>query len=256
MKFFGKTPARPDAVSLKFSKVFNISKIPVPPAYFGHESLVPTGTWGMLANDICGDCVWAGAAHEHLLWMAAGGLPRASFTNTTVLGDYTAVTGYNPSIPNTDVGTDLLTAAAYRKNTGILDAAGNRHKIDAFVSIKPGALDQLTLSTWLFGVTGVGVVVPSSMGAQFDAGEVWDVVPGDTTNDGHYIPCVGLNSAGNFVFVSWGKLQAATPAWVETYMDEGLSYLDQEMISASTKMSRESFDLATLVQYLATESTQ
>lgn len=254
MKCFGKKPARPEAVSLKFSKVFNISKIPVPPKHFGHENLLPTGSWGMLGNDMCGDCVWAGAAHEHLLWMTAGGLPRATFTNETVLSDYSAVTGYSPNIDGSDSGTDVLEAAAYRKNVGILDAAGNRHKIDAFVSIKAGALDQLALSTWLFGVTGVGVVCPASMEDQFDAGEVWDVVPGDAVDDGHYIPCVGLNSAGNFVFVSWGKLQAATPRWVTEYMDEGLSYLDQEMIRATTKMSRENFDYATLVQYLAAET--
>ena len=61
----GKKPARPGAVKLKLAKYLVKAKLPTPPKVFGHQSLI--GAWNMLGNDRYGDCVWAGAAHEHML---------------------------------------------------------------------------------------------------------------------------------------------------------------------------------------------
>lgn len=246
---FGKLPARPGAIELKFSQVFNAAKLPTPPKSFGHETLLP-GNWQMLGNTDYGDCVFAGAAHEHMLWTMEGGLARAVFTEANVLSDYAAVTGFDPSKPDSDQGTDMQTAAAYRQKTGVIDANGARHKIDAYVDLNAGNLDQLALAAWLFGAVGVGVQCPSSMENQFDNGEPWSIVSGDTIVGGHYVPCVGRNSKGNFLFITWGRLQAASPAWVAKYMDEGVAYLDLEIINASTKLSPESFNPDSLSQYL------
>lgn len=244
----GKLPARPDAVKLKLSAVLKADQLPTPPASFGHEQ---NGTdWGMLGNDQYGDCVFAGGAHETMLWAQEGKLSPVSFTTEDTLEDYSAVTGFNPSDPNSDQGTDMQQAAAYRKNTGLIDASGVRHKIDAYAALDVGNLSQLDLAVWLFGAVGVGVNLPSSAESQFGYGQVWDVVQGDTLVGGHYIPCVGKNSAGNYVFITWGKLQAATPSWVTTYMDEAVAYLSLDILNVSSKLSPEGFDLSALTQYL------
>lgn len=245
---FGKTPARPNAVTLKFASVFNAANLPTPPASFGHES--STIVWGMLANDQWGDCVLADAAHEHMLWTHEGGLPTAQFTSAGVLSDYSAITGFNPNDPSTDQGTDMQAAAAYRQNTGVIDAAGVRHKIDAYSALKVGDLDELALATWLFGAVSIGVNCPESMQDQFTSNQVWDVVKSDKLVGGHCIPCVGRNTAGNFVFVTWGRLQAATPTWVQAYNDEGICYLDLEVINASSKITPEGFNQDALSGYL------
>lgn len=247
---FGKTPARPDAVKLKFAEVFNAVSLPTPPASFGHETLSANGDWGMLANDQYGDCVFAGGAHEHMLWTMEGGLPSAQFTAQDVLSDYTAVTGFNPNNPATDQGTDMQVAAAYRQNTGLIDATGSRHKIDAYSALNVGDLSQLALATWLFGAVGVGVNCPNSMEDQFNTVTPWTIVSNDSIVGGHYTPCVGRNSVGNFLFITWGKLQAATPEWVAKYMDEGICYLDLEFISNNSKISPEGFNQAALTGYL------
>jgi hypothetical protein len=242
----GKKAARPDAVKLKLSAVLKADKLPTPPTSFGHES--NGADWGMLGNDTVGDCVFAGSAHETMLWATEGRLNPVPFTTANVLSDYSAVTGYNPNDPNSDQGSDVQQVAAYRKNTGIIDATGVRHKIDAYAAVE--GLSQLDLAVWLFGAVGVGVNLPSSAEDQFTNGQVWDVVPNDTIQGGHYIPAVGKNSAGNYVFITWGKLQAATPQWVSTYMDEAVAYLSLDILNASSKMSPEGFDLSALTQYL------
>lgn len=245
---FGKKPARPNSVSLKFGDVLNEAKLPTPPKTFGHETMLHT--WSMFANDQWGDCVFAGAAHEHMLWTAEGEGIAAKFTTKNVLADYSAVTGFDPSRPDSDQGTDMQTAAAYRQKTGVVDSTGKRHKIDAYAALRVGDTAQLATAVWLFNAVGVGVECPASMEDQFSAGQVWDVVPGDKIDGGHYIPCVGRNSEGNFVFVSWGKLQAATPEWVAKYMDEGICYFDVEMINTTTKVSLENFNADALTTYL------
>lgn len=247
---FGKLPARPNAVTLKFADVFNADTIPTPPKSFGHEMLLANNNWSMFANDQWGDCVWAGAAHEHMLWTMEGGLQQAQFTTSDVLSDYSAATGFDPSKPATDQGTDMQVAAAYRQKTGVVDASGNRHKIDAYSALNVGDIDQIALATWIFGAVGIGVKCPSSMQDQFNQNEVWSVVPNDSIVGGHYCPCIGRNSVGNYVFVTWGRLQAATPEWVSKYNDEGICYFDLEIINQSTKMSPESFNQDALTQYL------
>jgi hypothetical protein len=243
---FGKTPARPDAVKLKFSAV--LSSLPTPPAKFGHEE--GSFNWGMLSNDQWGDCVEAGGAHEEMIWSAEGGLPTVQFTSAGVLSDYSAITGFDPNKPASDQGTDMQVAAAYRQNVGLVDAFGNRHKIDAYSALNVGDLNQIATAAWLFGAVGIGVNCPSSMQNQFTNGQPWSIMPGDTIVGGHYFPIVGRNSAGNFVAITWGRLQAVTPIWLATYMDEGLVYLSIEILNKTTNKTPEGYNLGALTQYL------
>jgi hypothetical protein len=243
---FGKTPARPEAVKLKFSDV--LTSLPTPPAVFGHE--IGLSNFGMLANDTWGDCVIAGGDHEHMVWSTEGGQPTVQFTSAGALSDYSAITGFDPNNPDSDQGTDMQAGAAYRQKTGLVDAFGNRHKIDAYSALNVGDINQIATAAWLFGAVGIGVKCPSSMQAQFNAGHPWTIVPGDTIVAGHYVPLVGRNSAGNFVVITWGRLQAVTPQWLSTYMDEGICYLSLDVINKTTNLTPEGFNLNAMTQYL------
>lgn len=247
---FGKLPARPDAVMLKFASVFNATSLPTPPASFGHANLMADGVWHMLDNDQCGDCVFAGAAHEHMLWTMEGGIPRSRFTSLDVLSDYAAVTGFDSTKPATDQGTDMQVAAAYRQTTGIRDAIGNRHKIDAYAALKVGDLEQIALAAWLFGAVGIGVNCPSSMQQQFMDCKPWTVIANDQIVGGHYVALVGRNDNGNFLVITWGRVQEVTPNWLSTYMDEGVCYFDLEVINANSNISPEGYNASALSGYL------
>jgi len=200
------------------------------------------GNFFMLGNSTYGDCTICDAAHQHMLWTLEGGIPRARFTTKDVLSDYFAITG------GPDVGCDLQAVAAYRQKTGVIDATGVRHRIDAYTSLRVGDIGQLAQATYIFGAVSVGVLLPSSAEAQFIAGEPWSLVAGDKSLGGHCITSVGRDTNGNYLFVSWGRLQAATPEWVANSMDEAISPFSREILNTKG-ISPENYDLAALQNF-------
>lgn len=142
----GKKAKRNDIRTLKFKDYVDLAKLPTIPNEFGHEGLIKD--WGMLANDMAGCCVWSGACHETMLDNAEAG--RAIlFTPENTLSDY-ATTGYDPKTGLNDNGTVTLDALNYRRNTGVIDSVGARHKIAAFVEIEKGNLEELYAAMYLF----------------------------------------------------------------------------------------------------------
>jgi len=243
----GKKRARPGAVAFKFGMFFDRTKLPTPPAVFGHESI--RRPWGMLANDQYGCCVWAGAAHETMMW-ANLAKKQPTFRAQDVLADYSAVTGFDPKRPDSDQGTDMTEAASYRRKTGIVDSDGARHVIDAYAALRPGHADDLALSTYLMGASGVGLLMPSTAEKQFDDRKPWSVVKGASVEGGHYVPCVGRNSNGDFLIVTWGRIHAMTREFYETYCDEAIAYVSIEGMN-DKNLSPEGFNVEALRHDLA-----
>jgi len=239
----GKKPAR-DAVSLKLGSYLNAAELPPVPAIIGDFTAWPQ-TWGMLANNVVGCCVEAGAAHETMLLKADAGYPIPPFSDSVVLKDYQdSGSGYVVGDETTDQGTDLQQYAAYRQKTGILDAAGQRHKIEIYTALKVGDVNELAQAVFEFGAVGIGLQLPTSAQDQFQLFEPWSVVD-SAIDGGHYVPIIGRNSLGNWICVTWGRLQALTPGFISKYMDEGLVYISPERISAKG-LSPQGFDLAGL----------
>lgn len=242
----GKTPARRDPRDLKLTRYLTALP-PIPKGKIGHADLMPDDGWGVLANDSYGDCVWAGAAHETILWLLeAGGSVR--FSDANVLADYSAVTGFNPRDPNSDQGTDMRQALVYRRNTGVIDANGKRHKIGAFVRID--SIDELKRTIYLFGAAAVGVQFPNSAWDQFDSGQPWDVIADSPLDGGHYVPVIGYDSASDlFTCVTWGREQPIRPKFLARYMDEAYAVLSEERLRGGKSL--EGFDLDQLKSDLA-----
>ena len=242
----GKRSARPDAIKLKFSRYFDAASLPTPPAAFGHYATF--SQWGMFANDRYGDCVFAGAAHETMVFAAEGGA-TAAFTDAAVLSDYSAVTGFDAARPDSDQGTDMQAAASYRRKTGIVDAVGARHKIDCYVALEPGNVDQIALAAWLTGACGVGLQLTDDAEDAFDKGQPWTVRPNQRAIGGHYVPCVGRDPSGALLVVTWGRLQAVDPSYLRAYCDEAVAYLSLETLRDN--LSPEGFDADALRADLA-----
>jgi hypothetical protein len=237
----GKTPATEDARDFKLARY---AKLPDAPSRFGHATTVRRNRWGMLGNDRFGDCVWAGADHEHMLWTRLGSGAHASFAPTDALSDYTACTGFQPDEPQSDRGTDMRDAAKYRQKTGVVDRSGNRHKIAAYLFLDAGNWGQLRQALFLFEVVGIGIEFPDSAMDQFNAGADWDVVPGAQIEGGHYIPGVGAHDREHVHVVSWGRRIQMSRAFYAKYCDEAVAYLTGEDLKAGR--TPEGFDLAQL----------
>lgn len=221
----GKLPARKDSIKLKLADYLVAQ---TPPTKAGHQNLVLD--WdGLLGNDQYGDCVWAGAAHETILWNTEA-KQSVTFTEQSVLSDYSAVTGFNPKKPATDKGTDVQIAASYRLKTGVKDETGKRHQVAAYLAIDQKNLSQLRQAIYQFSNVGIGIEFPSSAMTQFNDGKPWSVVNGAKIEGGHYIPAIGYDSQYIYV-VTWGKLQKMTWGFYAKYCDEAIVYLSDEMLS-------------------------
>lgn len=248
----GKLPPTKDDRDLLFVNYLIPPKLPTPPKVFGHQALIPSHEWEMLGNGPdesvapgfagAGDCVFAGGDHETMLWNAEAGNP-VQITGLETIQDYSAVTGYVIGDDSTDQGTEIRDALKYRYNTGLLDHAGNRHKIGAYLALEPGNLSNLYTALWLFGTVEIGLNFPSSAMDQFDAGKSWSVVRHSSSLGGHDVCLVGK---GSYLYcVTWGRLQAMTVSFFQHYCDEMWAILSPEFLVGGKK-SLEGFDLATL----------
>jgi hypothetical protein len=245
----GKAPAAPRPTDFKFSEFASSIALPSVPSRFGHGSAY--SDWKMLGNDRYGDCVWAGAAHEHMLINKVVHHTDVPFDDNSVLGDYSAATGFDPNDPSTDNGTDVHLALSYRRKTGIADSNGQRHTIGAYVALDPKSWDHLEQATYIFGAVGIGIQFPSSAMDQFNAGEPWDVVAGSQIEGGHYVPTVGsVASADQVTVLTWGKHQAMTKAFYEEYNDEAWVYITNEELRSDGK-GLHGFDVGKLNSYLS-----
>ena len=251
----GKRDFVEDARDLLFSRYVKPAALPTPPAQFGHETLFAPKAWGMLGNDEWGDCAWAGPAHETMILTAEGGHP-AAFSTSSVLSDYAAGTGFNPNAgpPGnnpTDQGSNVRDVLKYRRATGILDAANQRHQIGAFVKLDQSNPTEIYQALYLFQAVGLGLQFPDSAQQQFQSGEPWDVVPGAKIEGGHYVPLVARRA--NLEIVTWGALQQMTEAFLTKYCDEAWAYISVEDLTSG--VDPEGFALTQLQSDLAALST-
>ncbi len=233
---YGKRPARPRTTDFKLAKYLAPDKLPAVPDSFGYDSFIPTTAWGTLGNDAYGDCVWAGAAHEHMLLTGGNHRTPAAFDSLAVLGDYSAATGFDPHDPSTDNGTDMHDAMRYRQRVGVRDAHGQRHKVGAYLALEPGDVAQLFQALYLFETIGVGIAVPESAENQFYLGQRWTVVPGSPLLGGHYVCATGRSSVATIRFVTWGTRTAMSTHFYEVYSDEAYAYVSPDTLNGARSL--------------------
>jgi hypothetical protein len=249
----GKKPASPlSKKAIMFDDVFDATLMPQPPTVFGRQDAIPH--WYVYGNDEYGDCVWAAKAHMHMLWPILGGYKRNYFWTSNVLSDYAAATGFHADDPGSDQGTDMKLAAEYHRKIGVSDAHGTRHRVAAYVNMTPGNVNQLAAASYVFGAVELGIVMSKENMNQFDRKEPWTVAS-DEIVGGHCIPIVGRDADGNFLCISWGRIQRIAPSFIEKNMDEGITYLDQQILN-NAGLSPGAYDKVTLLKMLAKVSPQ
>lgn len=237
---------------LRFANYVDPYRLPaIPPSVDWAKAV---RTWGMLGNDVAGDCTAAAFLHMAQAWCAAVGI---TFTPTTAqaFALYSAVTGYNPVTGANDNGANEIDVLNYCRTTG---AAG--HKILAYAALNVQDEKEVKQAINLFGGIYIGVSMPNA----WQGSKVWRANPnqgllarlfkkfgGDWTPGswgGHAIPILGYDdSAENFTVVSWGDAgyRMTYKAFTE-YVDEAYAIITTDFINAQTKRDPQGFDIAAL----------
>ncbi len=219
----GKTAARQDSRTLAYASYRTGTATAPPQAHWGRG--LP---FTVLGNAQYGDCVEAGYAHQVQIWGDRSGHPFVP-TDAEALGAYTAITGFNPNDPNTDKGTEILSALGYWKSTGL-----GGQKITAYATVNAQGQAEISESIAWYGGAYIGLQLPLS--AQDQVGTQWTVTTGPNAVagswGGHCVPLSGYDK-DQLWCVTWGALQSMTWDFLTTYCDEAYVMLATDWIAAS-----------------------
>jgi hypothetical protein len=219
----GRQPADPTKPKLRLRR--SVTEPVTPPN--SCDWLSEVREWAMLKNDSVGDCTMAGAAHIAVAVDRYGQGRDLTIGDDQVLAAYTAVSGYNPADPNTDVGATLQDALDYWRRTGI---AGNT--IAAFAFIDAQDLDLVRACIATFGAVYTGLSVPQSAMDQLDRGEPWTVAGRSRILGGHCVP-IGAYDPDTFTCVTWGQTQRMDVGFYQRYFDEVAVPIDLDWMRAN-----------------------
>jgi hypothetical protein len=220
----GKLAPRHDPRTLQLANYLITEELPLAPARYDWSNKVKQ--WGMMANDVIGNCTCAAAGHLIMEWTAN---QKGMITpkDHDIITAYSAITGYDPKTGKHDNGAVEIDVLNYWRKTGIA-----RHKILAFAATEPKNHEHIRQSVYLFGCCYIGVSLPTSAQTQ----KVWSVPPGGPVGKGapgswggHAVPVVAYDQQ-SLTVVTWGALKKMTWSFWDTYCDESYAILSMDFI--------------------------
>lgn len=224
----GKAPAKKDRRNFKMAALLKV--IPTVPREWDYDTAhakfhIPLPMFG---NDVYGDCVIAGRAHQTLRFETTEQKKVVSITEKDALREYWKEEG--GSGPNYDQGLVVLDSLKLWRKNG-WNAANRKYSIHAFAQIDQANQAEVKAAIYLLTGAGAGLSLPKSAQAQLDAGKPWDVVSGPNSKPnswgGHYVFLSGYTIQGP-VCVTWGRKQQMTWAFVKKYCDELYGIVDNK----------------------------
>lgn len=200
-----------------------VSSAPPPPPSVDYYSAV--ADWGMYLNNTLGDCTCAEVAHQLLAASTYAGVV-VRVTNEDVLALYELSGGYVAGNPATDQGAEIQVVLNDWRTVGI-----GGHKCVAFAEIDVSDMTEIRQAVALVGSVDIGFSVSRAAMTQFQAGQPWDVTGDDGgIVGGHSVEVVGYDA--NYIYVvTWGKVQAMTPAFWAEYVVEAWAVCLREWLS-------------------------
>jgi hypothetical protein len=233
----GRRSIKRDSRTLKLGKYLK-SGLPAPPA--AKDWTKGIESWGMMLNDVHGNCTIAAAAHAVQVWSANTTRGEITLPDSMILNYFEQWDGYNPNDPNTDAGgVELNVLTSWQKS------AFDKHKLIAYADPVFSNLEEIRQAITLFGGVYVGVALPNTARTQ----AIWDVVPhagedGKPGSWGGHAVFVPKYDAHTFTCITWGALKPMTIAFWNEYVDEAHALLSHDWLES--KGSPSGFALAEL----------
>lgn len=204
--------------------------------------------WLMLGNDTVGNCVVAGILHA-IMWASNFGGKTITFSTAFAIKLYSLWTGYTPTDPNSDQGTEPDVAMKVWAKAGITDSAGVNHKIAAWFYIPTGNFVALRATIWLFGSAGICFSLPQSAQDQFPSRK-WTVVPGSPTEGGHFVLAVDDDAKAWTSIVTWGAIVKVARQFMQLKSTRWYGYVTEDQLVDGK--DRNGFNLKQLLADVAT----
>lgn len=212
----GKREPKLDARTLKLANYLDTPRLP--PLPLSRAWSPKCDGWPMLGNDLVGCCTCAAAGHAIQAWTANDGR-QVTVTTADVLAAYSAISGYDPTRPETDRGAYMLDALQHWRNTGI-----GGHRILAFVELDPSDHVQIMQAACLFGTVYLGLWLPES--AKHET--IWQSTGGMPGGWGGHAVSLFDWDPYTRTCVTWGRLQRMTPEFHDRYCDEAYAVLSTD----------------------------
>jgi hypothetical protein len=236
----GKAKVKHDKRNLLFTSVLKAT--PKLPAEYDFD-LTHTGIpMPMFGNDVHGDCVIAGRAHQTLRFEDIEQSSVLMIKDSEVLKEYFKETG------GPDSGLVVLDSLNEWRQQG-WKAAGKKYFIKAFTQLALKDHTQIKTAIYLDVGVGLGLSLPLSAQEQVQTGKPWDVVGGPNgapgSWGGHYVFVPGYTKLGP-VCVTWGKKQQMTWKFFDKYCDEAYAIFD----SVDTAKKKKAIDAKKLNAFL------
>jgi hypothetical protein len=217
----GKKKPKIDKRTFKLAALLK-PKVPKAPAEWDFDMDHPAIPTPMFGNDVHGDCVIAGRAHQTLRFEEIEQNAKLAITDTDVLREWHRENG------NSEDGLVVLDALNMWRQKG-WKACGKKYSIAAFAAIDRKDHSEVKTAIYLLTGAGMGMQVPKSAMQQIQVGKPWDVVAGPSgvpgPNDGHYVYLCGYTKTGP-VCVTWGRKQQMTWRFFDRYCDELYAIVD------------------------------
>ena len=238
----GRKAVKTDTRTLRLARYLT-ETLPVPPP--DRNWMQGITDFGMMCNNILGDCTIAGCGHAVQVWSLNTG-NEETVDDTDIEEAYSEWDGYVPGDPSTDCGGVELDVLKNWRADGL---AG--HKLIGFAAVNVANLTEICQAIDLFGGVYIGLALPLSAQGQAE----WDVVPDDGSGNssaggwgGHCVFVAAYNKE-SFTCITWGAPMKMTVAFWNAYCDEAYALLGADWMSS--KGAPSGFNLAQLTADLA-----
>ncbi len=237
----GKAKAKRDKRNLMFAAILKAApKIPTEYDFDLTHKNIPLPMFG---NDQYGDCVMAGRAHQTLRFELLEQGKVLDITTQDVENEYFKESG------GKDTGLVVLDSLSDWRKQG-WTVAGQDYKIQAYSEIAPKNHNLVKQAVFLDVGVGLGLNLPKSAQAQFQAGKPWDVASGSGSAPGswggHYVYVSGYTTKGPMC-ITWARKQQITWAFLDKYCDEVYAIIDAK----DTAKKKKALNYAKLKEFLA-----
>jgi hypothetical protein len=283
----GKLGPREDRRTLRIAryleapaKGYEIEPDLYPPMAWDGAAAMRGTPWGMMGNDVRGNCTCAAAGHLIQCWTANAQGAAATVADEAIVRAYQNVTRppYDPIAGTNDSGAVCLDVLNYWRQVGI----GGR-RILGYASLAnargylftPGGASFFAKACWMFGGLYVGLRLPMSAQRQLDEGKAWTPATFEQGGQlgswgGHCVGVVGFDQgmgavagtgtvkdpdgapcSGLMTCVTWGQTQVMTWEFFERYCDEAYVALSMDLFPEGVDRTPEGLNLAQLKADLA-----